>query len=98
MAKATYLNDLLKAYEAERTAFRMKTFSTYKNKSQDRWGEITIAHNRKLIRRCRRSVGKSNKLGVRRTVLGRAKALHDINVMSHVCRGNRAYLAAQEQK
>ncbi len=98
MAKATYLKDLIKAYETERIAFRMKTFSTYKNKSPSRWKEVAESHNRKVVRRCRRSVGNSNKLRVRKTALGLARALREINMLAQVFRGNRVRHAAQEQK
>lgn len=98
MAKATNLKDLIKAYEAERITFLMKTFSTYKNKSPSRWKEVAESHNRKVVRRCRRSVGNSNKLRVRKTALDLARALREINMLAQVFRGNREKHAAQEQK
>lgn len=93
MSKVTFLDDLHKAYVAELTVRRERTHAPYKNMHKDRWIEVCNTHNRKMIRSNRRSVGKSNKLGVRRTAKGMCGFLMEINMWATICRNNRAIAA-----
>lgn len=93
MSKVTYLNDLHDAYSAELSVRRERTHAPYKNKHKDRWIEVCNAHNRNSIRSGRRSVGKSNKLGTRRTAKGMCGFLMEMNVLAMICRNNRAIAA-----
>ncbi len=89
MGKVSYLKDLTDAYMSERVSKWEECNSPYKNKPLDRWIEVTKAHNRKVVRKHRRSVGKSNRLGSRRTALGMVRSLNYLNAMSEICRRNR---------
>jgi hypothetical protein len=51
--------------------------------------EVQVAHARKLMRKRRRSVGKSNKLGCRFTAEMRVELICDMNFWALVCRSNR---------
>ncbi|OKP30174.1 hypothetical protein [Serratia fonticola] len=93
MSKVTFLDDLNKAYMAELTVRRKRACAPYKNMHKDRWTEVCNTHNRKMIRSNRRSVGKSNKLGVRRTAKGMCGFLMEINMWAMICRNNRAIAA-----
>lgn len=95
MAKATYLDELLRAYELEWIYRLDKTGSIYKNKNPNKWIAVAAAHKRKAIRRRRRSVGKSNKYGVRLTASSMALALREMNMLAAVRRSIRA---SREQK
>lgn len=95
MAKATYLKDLIKAYTAEQSARWVRTNSPYKNMNKARWIGIMNAYNRKVLRKQRRSVGKSNKFGVRLTASSMALALREMNMLAAVRRSIRA---SREQK
>ncbi|OCJ30613.1 hypothetical protein [Serratia sp. 14-2641] len=85
MSKATYLNDLTRAYERERNVKWQAANSPYKHMPKKRWQEVVEAYNRKQIRKCRRSVGKSNKLGVRRTALGMVRWLNHLESIAATC-------------
>lgn len=89
MGKVSYLKDLTDAYMAESVSKWEKCNSPYKNKPRNRWIEVVNAHNRKVIRKHRRSVGKSNRLRARRTALGIVSGLNYLNSMSEICRRNR---------
>ncbi|AXW87782.1 hypothetical protein CKQ53_12925 [Lonsdalea britannica] len=89
MSKKTYLHQLNEAMRIERESRHHKARATYKNKPKDRWLEVVNAHNRRLTRQCRRSVGKSNKLGVRRTAKGMCMYLNEIQSWSLIFRSNR---------
>lgn len=98
MSKATYVDDLVKAYEAERLANQNRTRSPYKNMHKDRWIEVCSARNRKVIGTARRGIGKSNKRGFRLTALGLARGIQECNAWAKICRDNRAYLAKQREQ
>ena len=95
MAKATYLKDLLKAYRTEQSVRWVRTNSPYKNISKARWLEVMNTYNRKVLRKQRHSVGKSNKFGVRLTASSMALALREMNMLAAVRRSVRA---SREQK
>lgn len=92
MSKATYLQDLTRAYIREYKAKWKRTNAPYRNKDEDRWLEVMNSTNRKTIRRCRRSAGKSNKLGVKRTPMGMVRNLNYRDAMHQICRTNRRIL------
>lgn len=98
MSKATYVNDLVKAYETERLANQKRTHAPYGNMHKDRWIEVCSARNRKTIARANRSVGKSNKRRCRLTARGLARSIQECNVLAKICRDNRAYLAKQREQ
>jgi hypothetical protein len=98
MSKATYVDDLVKAYEAERLANQNRTRSPYKNMHKDRWIEVCSAYNRRAIAKGKRGVGKSNKRRFRLTSLGLARAIQDCSSWTKICRDNRAYLAKQREQ
>ncbi|MGO1237035.1 MAG: hypothetical protein ACTMHW_01445, partial [Hafnia alvei] len=60
-----------------------------------RWHEVKNAYNRKVLKKQRRSVGKSNKYGVRLTSSSMALALREMNMLAAVRRSVRA---SREQK
>lgn len=93
MSKVTYISDLHDAYIAELAVRRERTQAPYKNMHKDRWIEVCNAHNRNKIRSGRRSVGKSNKLGIRRTAKGMCGFLMEINMWAMICRTNRSIAA-----
>ncbi|CNJ04125.1 Uncharacterised protein [Yersinia aldovae] len=90
MGKVSYLNELTDAYMSEGANQREKCSSQYKNLPPVRWLEVMKAHNRKAMRKERRSAGKSNRLGARRTAIGMVRYLNYLNAMSVTCRRNRA--------
>lgn len=57
--------------------------------SRHRKVEVNAAHVRKIMRKRRRSVGKSNKLGCRFTAEMRVGLICDMNFWALVCRSNR---------
>lgn len=89
MSKVTYLPQLNEAMRIERESRHRKARATYKNKPKDRWLEVVNANNRRVFRSCRRSVGKSNKLGVRRTAKGMCVYLNEIQSWSLIFRSYR---------
>ena len=93
MRKVSYLNDLSDAYRLEKNLLQGRCYSSYKNKPHDRWIEVMNAYNRKVIRKNRRSVGKSNKVGGRLTARVMCECLMEINMLAMVCRNNRAIAA-----
>lgn len=98
MSKATYVDDLVKAYEAERHANQKRCQASYKNMHKDRWIEVCSAYNRKKIAKGKRSIGKSNKRRFRLTALGLARAIQECGAWAKICRDNRAYLAKQREQ
>lgn len=98
MSKATYVDDLVKAYEVERLANQNRTRSPYKNMHKDRWIEVCSAYNRKKIAKGKRSVGKSNKRRFRLTALGLVRAIQECGAWAKICRDNRAYSAKQREQ
>ncbi|WP_154987693.1 hypothetical protein [Klebsiella michiganensis] len=85
MAKSTDVHDLLSAYQKQ--ARKIPANGAYA--SRHRQVEVNAAHVRKLMRKRRRSVGKSNKLGCRFTAEMRVALICDMNFWALVCRSNR---------
>lgn len=97
MSKVTYLSALNKAHLIEQISRQSKARAPYKNKDKDRWLEVCNAHNRKATRKARRSVGKSNRIGIRRTAKGMCGFLIELNMLSKICRTNREWLAKNRE-
>ncbi|WP_319733772.1 hypothetical protein [Cronobacter malonaticus] len=76
MAKFTDVHDLLSAYQKQ--ARKIPPKGVYA--SRHRQVEVNAAHVRKLMRKRRRSVGKSNKLGYRLTAEMRVALICDMNL------------------
>lgn len=89
MSKASYIEDLHKSHIDERSARWHRAFSPYKNRGKDRWDEVRNAHNRNRISQDRRSVGKSNKIGTRRSGKGMCGFLLELSELAQITRGNR---------
>ncbi|MEC5371921.1 hypothetical protein [Pseudocitrobacter sp. MW920760] len=85
MAKSSDVHDLLTAYQQQ--ARKIPAKGVYA--SRQRQVEVNAAHVRKLTRKRRRSVGKSNKLGCRFTAEMRVALICDMNFWALVCRSNR---------
>lgn len=85
MAKSTDVHDLLVAYQKQ--ARKIPAKGVYA--SRKRQLEVQAAHARKIMRKRRRSVGKSNKLGFRFTAEMRVSLICDMNFLALVCRSNR---------
>lgn len=84
-AKSSDVHDLLTAYQKQ--ARKIPPKGVYA--SRHRQVEVNAAHVRKLVRKRRRSVGKSNKLGYRLTAEIRVALICDMNFWALVCRSNR---------
>jgi len=84
-AKSSDVHDLLTAYQKQ--ARKIPPKGVYA--SRHRQVEVNTAHVRKLMRKRRRSVGKSNKLGYRLTAEMRVALICDMNFWALVCRSNR---------
>ncbi|ARB21556.1 hypothetical protein ACPEGK_28630 [Klebsiella sp. K794] len=85
MTKYTDVHDLLTAYQKQ--ARKIPAKGVYA--SRQRQAEVQAAHTRKIMRKRRRSVGKSNKLGYRFTAEMRVALICDMNFWALVCRSNR---------
>lgn len=85
MAKSTDVHDLLTAYQQQ--ARKIPAKGVYA--SRHRQVEVNAARVRRLERKRRRSVGKSNKLGYRFTAEMRVALICDMNFWALVCRSNR---------
>lgn len=85
MTKSTDVHDLLTAYQKQ--ARKIPAKGVYA--SRQRQAEVQAAHTRKIMRKRRRSVGKSNKLGCRFTAEMRVALICDMNFWALVCRSNR---------
>ncbi|QGJ41042.1 hypothetical protein E4179_12360 [Citrobacter freundii] len=85
MSKFTDVHDLLTAYQKQ--ARKIPAKGVYA--SRHRHVEVNAAHVRKIMRKRRRSVGKSNKLGCRFTAEMRVALICDMNFYALVCRSNR---------
>lgn len=85
MAKFTDVHDLLTAYQKQ--ARKVPAKGVYASKK--RRDEVQAAHARKVIRKRKRSVGKSNKLGGRRRAEVLAALICEMNFWALVCRSNR---------
>ena len=85
MAKSSDVHDLLTAYQKQ--ARKIPAKGVYASKQ--RQAEVNVAHVRKLMRKRRRSVGKSNKLGCRFTAEMRVALICEMNFLALVCRSNR---------
>ncbi len=85
MTKSTDVHDLLTAYQKQ--ARKIPAKGVYA--SRHRQVEVNAAHVRKIMRKRRRSVGKSNKLGCRFTAEMRVGLICDMNFWALVCRSNR---------
>lgn len=92
MSKATYLNDLLDSYHTQKKAIQKRCKSVYKSRPKDRWIEVCNAHNRRVIRHAKRSIGKANRNKCRRTAEGMAGFLIEVQMWSEICRNNRKAL------
>lgn len=86
MSKSTTINELSKAYAIQREALIRSARSVYKDK--ERWLEVVRAQNRRVRRKWRRSVGKSNKLGFRATASGRVAAMNEVDMWALIVRRN----------
>lgn len=89
MSKQTYIDDLNWSYLKELQVRRARTFSPYKDKGNDRWLEVCNAHNRNQTRKERRNIGKSNKIGVRKTGKGMCGFLLELKMWSGFISRNR---------
>lgn len=85
MTKSSDVHDLLSAYQKQ--ARKIPAKGVYA--SRKRQIEVQAAHTRKIMRKRRRSVGKSNKLGCRFTAEMRVALICDMNFWALVCRSNR---------
>ncbi|MFO3838619.1 hypothetical protein PTC90_14585 [Klebsiella grimontii] len=85
MTKSSDVHDLLIAYQKQ--ARKIPAKGVYA--SRQRQIEVKAAHTRKIMRKRRRSVGKSNKLGCRFTAEMRVALICDMNFWALVCRSNR---------
>ncbi|EJG2384916.1 hypothetical protein AM391_RS02980 [Kluyvera ascorbata] len=85
MAKSSDVHDLLTAYQQQ--ARKIPAKGVYA--SRHRQVEVNAAHVRKIMRKRRRSAGKSNKLGYRFTAEMRVALICDMNFWALVCRSNR---------
>lgn len=95
MSRVTLLHDLSCAYETERSSKWRKCNDVYKNRGKHRWLEVKEAHNRRVIKRAHRSVGKSNKLRTRRTALGMLRTLNYNDSLAQICRRNREIITGK---
>lgn len=86
MAKSSDVHDLLSAYQKQ--ARKIPAKGVYA--TRQRQEEVNAAHARKIMRKRRRSVGKSNKLGCRFTAEIRVALICDMNFWALICRSNRA--------
>ncbi|ANJ92463.1 hypothetical protein [Serratia plymuthica] len=89
MSKQTYIEDLHQSYLKELQVRRRLTFSPYKYKEKDRWLEVCNAHNRNRARKARRSIGKGNKIGGRRTGKGMCGFLLELKMWAEITGSNR---------
>ncbi len=85
MAKSSDVHDLLTAYQKQ--ARKIPAKGVYASKQ--RQVEVQAAHTRKVLRKRRRSVGKSNKFGFRLTAEMRVALICEMNFWALVCRTNR---------
>ena len=93
MTKFTDVDDLLTAYQKQ--ARKIPAKGVYASKQ--RQIEIQAAHTRKIMRKRRRSVGKSNKLGCRFTAEMRVALICEMNFLALVCRSNRKQLHGEAE-
>ena len=87
MGKSTDVHDLLVAYQKQ--AKKIPAKGVYS--SRKRQLEVQAAYIRKLTRKRRRSVGRSNKNGFRFTAEMRVSLICDMNFWALVCRSNRKW-------
>ena len=85
MAISSDVHDLLVAYQKQ--AKKVPAKGVYA--SRRRQVEVQAAHTRKIMRKRRRSAGRSNKLGYRFTAEMRVALICDMNFWALVCRSNR---------
>ena len=85
MGKSSDVHDLLIAYQKQ--ARKIPAKGVYA--TRQRQEEVNAAHARKIMRKRRRSVGKSNKLGCRFTAEIRVALICDMNFWAQICRSNR---------
>ena len=85
MAKSSDVHDLLSAYQKQ--ARKIPAKGVYA--SRRRQIEVQAAHTRKVLRKRRRSVGKSNKFGFRLTAEMRVAMICEMNFIASFCRTNR---------
>ncbi|MBJ9010647.1 hypothetical protein [Citrobacter koseri] len=90
MAKVTFLDELAKIYTEKKRSQGERAYSVYKNKSDSlHWSQVVEARNRKVMRKIRRSAGKSNRLDGRATAYGRVAAMSEVDMWAKICRTNR---------
>jgi hypothetical protein len=89
MSKQTYIEDLHHAYRNELQARYIRTFSPYKGMCHERWLEVCNAYNRNQTRKSRRNIGKSNKIGGRKTGKGMCGFLLELKMWAQITRNNR---------
>ncbi|HEI8866137.1 TPA: hypothetical protein SLG40_001624 [Serratia odorifera] len=89
MSKQTYIEDLHNSYLKELQVRRYRTFSPYQGMGNDRWLEVCNAHNRNRTRKARRSIGKSNKIGGRKTGKGMCGFLLELKMWAQINGSNR---------
>ena len=82
MGKSTDVHDLLSAYQKQ--ARKIPAKGVYASKQRQL--EVNAVHIRKLTRKRRRSVGKSNRLGFRFTAEMRVALICEMNFLALVCR------------
>lgn len=82
MSKQTYIEDLNHSYLKELQAHRLRAFSPYKDRGNDRWLEVCNTYNRNQTRKAIRSIGKSNKFGGRKTGKGMCGFLLELKMWS----------------
>lgn len=92
MAKSSDVHDLLSAYQKQARKIPAKGVYATRQRQQ----EVNAAHARKLMRKRRRSVGKSNKLGCRFTAEMRVALICEMNFWALVCRSNRDHVKGGE--
>ena len=85
MAKSSDVHDLLTAYQKQ--ARKIPAKGVYA--SRRRQIEVQAAHARKVMRKRRRSVGKSNKFGFRLTAEMRVAMICEMSFIASFCRSNR---------
>lgn len=85
MAKSSDVHDLLTSYQKQVRKIPAKGVYA----SRRRQIEVQAAHARKVLRKRRRSVGKSNKFGFRLTAEMRVAMICEMNFIASFCRSNR---------
>ncbi|WP_241597540.1 hypothetical protein [Rosenbergiella epipactidis] len=85
MAKFTNVHDLLVSYQGQYRKIPAKGVYA----SKERRDELQASHARKVHRKRKRSVGKSNKLGFRFSAEIRTAMICEANFLAMVCRESK---------